>query len=911
MHSNSIVQFIVILILLIGIQCVYAEVIIVPDDFETIQGAIDAAEEGDTVLVQPGEYVENISFSGKRIVVASLFLTTGDPEFIAATIIDGNEESRVVSFTDLENRHSVLKGFTIRNGATSYGGGIYIRGASPALSNLIITQNSATHRAGGIYCTHGSSPAIVNVTVVGNSAGDNQGGIHAFHNSNPIAVNSIFWDNDPPEIHQAVEITFSDVEGGFDGEGNIDVDPLFEDIENSNFNLTEGSPCVDAGSDLGLPFRGEAPDMGAMEFVAIDRERHFQYTRTDNNHSLLITDATLAGEPISAGNEIGVFSPVGLCCGAGVWEGERFGLAARGDDPESDEVDGLRDGEEMAFRMWDWQTGREYRAVPGFQHGEGFYQVNGFSSLELEIIIEQHWQEPEATDNNHSLLVTGATLDGEPLAVGDEIGVFTEAELLAGMAIWSEEGRVGIAVWGDNIHTEDVVEGFVADEPFTFLVWDHIDESESPADAQFSRGPEVYTPNGFSVLELEAHRVQELPELAVQLNRGWNMISINVSPPERFYNEGEERGPAIPLMMAQLLGQGVLDILKNSGGQFYMPDHNFNNIPYWNLTEGYLINVSEDAIGTWSGEVIPADTDIPLHEGWNIIAYYPEYELPCEAPDFTVFSPILDHVIIAKDGNGNFAVPEFNYSDIPPWWETQGYQVRVDADVVLNYPEEQGEVASVEGWVDQHLRAHWTSPTPTCENMSVLVTSVLGIEVQPDDQIAAFNHECRIVGAGVFAGDGRCGLAVWGDDPLTEEVDGLQEGEAFTLRLWDADREMEAGISVQSVLQGSGLKYSTDTFTALDVSVEFDTPNEFFLSEAYPNPFNSATRITYELPFASRVLLEVFNLSGRKVATLVDNHHKSGVHTFHLSADNLPSGLYIIRLGASGQALSSKVLLIK
>ena len=78
-------------------------VINVPDDEETIQAGIDEAEEGDTVLVQPGEYVENINFEGKAITVASLILTTGDRAYIDSTIIDGNEEDCVVSFNNEED----------------------------------------------------------------------------------------------------------------------------------------------------------------------------------------------------------------------------------------------------------------------------------------------------------------------------------------------------------------------------------------------------------------------------------------------------------------------------------------------------------------------------------------------------------------------------------------------------------------------------------------------------------------------------------------------------------------------------------------------------------------------------------------------------------------------------------------
>ena len=89
--------------------------------FETIQAGINAASDGDTVLVQPGTYVENINFNGKNIVVGSLTLTTGDTSYVSSTIIDGNQSGSVVTFNSGENSNSVLTGFTITNGNGTYG----------------------------------------------------------------------------------------------------------------------------------------------------------------------------------------------------------------------------------------------------------------------------------------------------------------------------------------------------------------------------------------------------------------------------------------------------------------------------------------------------------------------------------------------------------------------------------------------------------------------------------------------------------------------------------------------------------------------------------------------------------------------------------------------------------------------
>lgn len=880
---------------------VFAETLNVPDDFETIQSAINASNNGDIVLVQPGVYTENIDFNSKRITVASLFHTTGDPDFISRTIIDGNGNRRAVSFISQENRHSILKGFTIRNGFTSYGGGIYIRESSPALQNLIITNNHATHRGGGVYCTHSSNPTLTHVTIVGNTADNNYGGIHAFDESNPTIVNSIFWSNNPPDLPDFATITFSDAEGGFEGDGNIDADPLFADAENGDFSLTEQSPCVDAGADVGMEFLDEAPDMGAMEFVILDLERHFEFHITDSNQSLLVFDAVLADGPLSNNSEIGVFTPAGLCCGAGVWIGELLGIAIWGDDQQTEAIDGFQAGEEIAYRLWDCDTQTEYDAIPHYRDGNGIFQVNGFASVELVGIFEPHWDSPEPTDNNHSLLIESAAIDGEPLAPGDEIGIFTQNELLAGRALWVDGGRVGVAAWGDVEHTEDVVEGFVEGEQFTFIIWDCAGEVEHISEARFRRGPDVYTSNSFSVISFDDFDGREGRDLVVGLNRGWDLISINVEPGEEFYAEGEDRGPDVELLMAELTDQGVLEILKNGDGQFFFPEHNFNNIPYWDFAGGFQIKTNADVEFTISGLPIFSDTEMQLSEGWNMIAYFPDYDLSCEAPDFYAFSPILHHVSIAKDGDGNFALPGFNYSNMPPWQEARGYQVKVNADVAFSYPPAEEVVAGANSRV---IPEHWSSPAHSERNMSLLITDISGIEAKSGDEVAAFNSIGKIVGVGVIGADGRCGLTVWADNQGNE-------GESLSLKLYCAGSENETLLGVSEFVVGTDLVYETDSFLVLKSTIEGTCPSEYFLSSAYPNPFNAVTTFTYGLPEASVVSIRVHDINGRLIATITEGVKAAGQHVAVFDGNANSSGIYIIQMNTNGFSATRKVMLVK
>ena len=81
----------------------YGKIILIPYHYPTIQTGIDSANSGDTVLVSPGTYLENINFNGKNIVVASQYLTTNDTSYIRQTIIDGDKKGSVVTFENGED----------------------------------------------------------------------------------------------------------------------------------------------------------------------------------------------------------------------------------------------------------------------------------------------------------------------------------------------------------------------------------------------------------------------------------------------------------------------------------------------------------------------------------------------------------------------------------------------------------------------------------------------------------------------------------------------------------------------------------------------------------------------------------------------------------------------------------------
>jgi len=343
---------------------VSATVIHVPLEYATIQAGINAAQEGDTVLVADGTYTgvgnRDLDFGGVNMVVMS---ESGRE----ATIIDCQYQGRGFHFHSGEGSTSVVQGFTIKNGSDYDGGGIFVensepvirenritnntladwylygagiccRDAAPHIVNNLVAYNTLAYDGGGIYINGGltigdttlfalvrgntivgnetfsgwgvsygagihveeasplivdnviignivdvgcgggiscsaASPTIVNNTVSANNGSSDAGAIYCENYSSATVMNSILWGNiayGGNEVvvtaSSSIDITYSDIEGGWTGQGNIDEDPMFVFADRRDYRLLWGSPCIDAGHPDSLDPDGTRRDMGALYF---------------------------------------------------------------------------------------------------------------------------------------------------------------------------------------------------------------------------------------------------------------------------------------------------------------------------------------------------------------------------------------------------------------------------------------------------------------------------------------------------------------------------------------------------------------------------------------------------------------------------------------------------------------------
>ena len=107
--------------------------------------------------------------------------------------------------------------------------------------------------------------------------------------------------------------------------------------------------------------------------------------------------------------------------------------------------------------------------------------------------------------------------------------------------------------------------------------------------------------------------------------------------------------------------------------------------------------------------------------------------------------------------------------------------------------------------------------------------------------------------------------------------------------------------------------YTNDAGSGGTVAIGDDnlSPNKFSLEQNYPNPFNPKTQIKFNLSKSGDVALDLFDIRGAKIQSLINKHYEAGAHIFSLNGSNLASGVYFYSLTVNGNTKTRKLALMK
>jgi len=374
----------------------------------------------------------------------------------------------------------------------------------------------------------------------------------------------------------------------------------------------------------------------------------------------------------------------------------------------------------------------------------------------------------------------------------------------------------------------------------------------------------------------------QLATITYFVDEGWNQIGFPIAPRHR----------ALYSVFVRWIENGTLSVIKDGAGRLFLPDRELDELDEWNPLAGYLIKMTAADSLAILGEPADPGTPIELIEGWNLVAYLPLNPLP----DNVALETISDNLTLVKNGAGDFWAPNYLFDNLNELELNQGYWVLMSAPDTLIYPQE----GLIQSRTVQLRSTAGEKGSLICQDNQSLVFLIdsewdEGELVLWDDDGFAVGR-CRVDGANIAGGQLIAGMAALGAPPGGA---GYTEGESLKVE-WQSPTGISMPLSL--IAERGSLVYKTNGFSVFRAKPALlaDVPGEYPALAAYPNPFNSATHIVFNLAEGGHTRLAIRDVSGRMVEQLINGQLGAGGHRIRWTADRLPSGIYFARLTQSG-----------
>ena len=871
----------------------------VPGDFSTIQSAINESSTGDSILVGPGLYLENINFNGKGITVASYYVFNNDSSLIMATIVDAQDDGSVVTFDSGESNSSTLQGFTLQNGTGNnedpdgngtyytYGGGIYILNSNPNISDCIIKNNVGNEGGGGGVFCYNSSPIFINCTFLENESDDVGGGLYARSGSSPEFYNCFFIGN----------------LGEF-GAGcylRNDSQPIMEYVtfENNVADNSGGAMVLKDGADLEAThlyiINNEADGLGGGIYV--------NNADTDLSYLLVGGNSSSSGGGIYTRNDSQIMISHGTIgsnnastVGGGIY---------------------LRDGSSVIISN---------SIIWGNDETQVYFRSTG-DDVEIDVSYTSvQGGEDGIIDNDNGDVNWGdGNFDTEPYFCNPPLSNYYLRENSQCLNAGSDGSFMGCfdfgcgpvnlgPIWYVDLDGHNGNDGSL-ETPFATI--SHAILSASDGDT-IRLNPNHYSEsfnfnNKEIVLEsraFELNMMELINETAfVPLSDGSSCLTLtgplndNATLRGFSFRDGSTPiGGGLVLNNCSPIFENIIveNNMSEFGGGLYLNESNavFENCTIRNNVSNmgggiYIMNgapifknvLISDNIAYWGAGMYAGYSQPNIQ-----LCTFRNNEAFIEGGGFYLEGGLCEMGWTSFENNigidfGAGIVANMSSLDLN---HTTFYGNVSGAGSAITFMGSTGHIQNSILW-DNEGTLFYSIESSGISTLNISYSDVTGGE----SNLEAFSNFSMLIGSGILNGDPQFCNSPQNDFNLAE-----------TSICFNASNTGSSLGAFNSGCEG-------------EVSIEKDIiPEKFFLSQNYPNPFNPKTTIQFSLLNSGIISLNVFNIKGEMVKTLKSGFSESGLHSIIWNGLNqvgelVPSGLYVVQLISKDRALNRKMLLLK
>ena len=365
-------------------------------------------------------------------------------------------------------------------------------------------------------------------------------------------------------------------------------------------------------------------------------------------------------------------------------------------------------------------------------------------------------------------------------------------------------------------------------------------------------------------------------------------------------------------------------VVTNDNSEYYVPEYDVNQIGQILESEGYKVFLNgaiSQSIEVSGLPIAPNATSTLNPYMFNLLPYYPQ---ECMATS-DVFAGYEDQILVVKNDDSDYFVPSYGVETLSEMCPGEGYAIFLNGSDGIDFMYPMGAASYTTAMMDDYkLRTRTDAVIETGLSHLVLVTGISG-EIAEGDMLRAYADnnlvgEINIVSEHLegypidLVAVGGADLSEWGGPELA----GYKSGDAIELRLYSQSRNVELKVSsnLDNNSYGNDAEISIGSIVVLNENAVITS---FELTQNYPNPFNPSTTIEYNIHSSGNVSLNVYDVMGRLVRTLVNEYKEAGnSNGYSVTWDGLDNfgnkvstGVYIYSLQAQGVSTTKKMVLMK